>query len=88
MQTAFTQKFKKQVDSCKDKRIRKKLFSVIDEIASSESLLNVKNIKKLKGSKNCYRIRVGDFRIGIIIDQETVIFAVFDHRTDIYKYFP
>jgi len=88
MQTAFTQKFKKQVDSCKDKHIRKKLLSVIDEIASAENLLYVKHIKKLKGSKSCYRVRVGDFRIGLTIDQETVVFAAFDHRSDIYKYFP
>ena len=88
MQTAFTQKFKKQVDSCKDTRIRKKLLSVIGEVASAKNLSDLKSIKKLKGAKNCYRIRIGDFRIGIMLDQETVIFAAFDHRADIYKYFP
>jgi len=88
VQTAFTQKFKKQVDSCKDKRIRKKLLLVFEEVASAKNLSAVKSIKKLQGAKNCYRIRIGDFRIGIMLDQETVIFAAFDHRADIYKYFP
>ena len=26
--------------------------------------------------------------IGIIIKEKTVVFAAFDHRSDIYKYFP
>lgn len=46
------------------------------------------NLKKLSGYKNSYRIGLGSYRIGIVIDDKTVIFAAFDHRSDIYKYFP
>lgn len=88
MHIAFTQKFKKQVESCKDKLVRKKLISLIDEVAAADSLSSMRSIKKLKGSKNCYRLRVGDYRIGLILDQKTLIFAAFDHRANIYKYFP
>jgi mRNA interferase RelE/StbE len=88
VQTAFTHKFKKQVDSCKDVRIRKKLLSVIDEADAAESLFTIKSIKKMKGASNSFRIRIGDYRVGIVLDKETIIFATFDHRNNIYKYFP
>jgi len=88
VQTAFTQKFKKQVDSCKDMRIRKKLLSIIEEVSAAETLSSVKNVKKLKGAHHSFRIKAGDYRVGILLDKNTIIFASFDHRSDIYKYFP
>ncbi|MEH1829111.1 MAG: type II toxin-antitoxin system RelE/ParE family toxin [Nostoc sp.] len=45
------------------------------------------NLKKLQGYENAYRIRVGDYRIGIIFDGETVLFQRVLHRKDIYRYF-
>jgi mRNA interferase RelE/StbE len=88
VQTAFTHKFKKQVDSCKDLRIRKKLLSVIEEADAAESLSTIKNVKKMKGVSSSFQIRIGDYRVGIVLDKETIIFASFDHRNNIYKYFP
>ncbi|MCF8308850.1 MAG: type II toxin-antitoxin system RelE/ParE family toxin [Bacteroidales bacterium] len=46
------------------------------------------NLKKLKGYKDYYRIRLSDYRIGIQIKDDTVFFVVFGHRKDIYKKFP
>jgi len=46
------------------------------------------NLKKLKGFKTAYRIRVGDYRIGLFISNDTVEFARVVHQKDIYKVFP
>ena len=88
MQIEFTRKFQKQIDSCTDKRIKLKIAEIIREIIRTESMIGFNNLKKLAGYKNSYRIRLGQYRIGITIDKETVIFAAFDHRSAIYKYFP
>jgi mRNA-degrading endonuclease RelE of RelBE toxin-antitoxin system len=37
---------------------------------------------------NAYRIRIGDYRLGIIFDGETLIFERVLHRKGIYRYFP
>ena len=42
----------------------------------------------MKGFKNFYRIRVGDYRIGISLERGVVTFLAFAHRKDIYKKFP
>jgi mRNA-degrading endonuclease RelE of RelBE toxin-antitoxin system len=42
----------------------------------------------LVGFTTAYRIRIGDYRIGIFFKEDTVIFARILHRKDIYKLFP
>jgi mRNA interferase RelE/StbE len=88
MQIEITRKFRKQVDDCKDQRIRSKILSIIENVISADKMNDFHNLKKLTGHKNSYRIRLGTYRVGIIIEGNTVIFAAFDHRSDIYKYFP
>jgi mRNA interferase RelE/StbE len=88
MQIELTRKFQKQVENCKDKHIRSKVLDIIQVVIASESLNEFVNLKKLTGFKNKYRIRIGNYRIGIVLEDKTVIFAAFDHRSDIYKYFP
>jgi len=53
-----------------------------------QSLRDIRNLKKLKGYKNLFRIKIGDFRIGIFIENDTVEFARVVHHKDIYKLFP
>ena len=40
------------------------------------------------GNENYYRFRVGDYRIGIVIEEDTVVFVRCLHRREIYRYFP
>lgn len=44
----------------------------------------------MKGYKDKYKIRVGDYRIGLTLDQETqtILFQRVAHRSEIYKIFP
>ena len=46
------------------------------------------DIIKMKGSKNAYRMRVGEFRIGFYLDGDTVTLGRFANRKDIYRLFP
>jgi mRNA interferase RelE/StbE len=66
------------------KRIREK----IDEVERAQSLSEISKLKKLSGHAAYYRIRVGDYRLGITAAEDTVVFVRFLNRKDIYKYFP
>jgi mRNA interferase RelE/StbE len=59
-----------------------------DEIERFESIEQIPTLKKLRGFRNAYRIRTGDYRIGFLFDGQTVIFARVLHRKDIYRFFP
>lgn len=80
--------FEKDTDKIKDKKILNKIADVIEKVRAADDIISIRNIKKLRGSNKFYRIRAGDFRIGIIIDNGIVEFIRCLHRKDIYKYFP
>jgi mRNA interferase RelE/StbE len=84
----LTHKFQKQVISCSDPRIKSRIYDIIQQVEACDNMNGFPNLKKLAGYKNVYRIRLRNYRIGILIDIKTVTFAAFDHRSDIYKYFP
>ena len=88
MQIEITKKFRKQVDKINDQKIRSKLYIVIQEIEKADQLPEIQHLKKIKGHQSYYRIRMGDYRIGISYEKQKIILAAFDHRSDIYKYFP
>jgi mRNA interferase RelE/StbE len=61
---------------------------VFEEVESSKSLEETGLFIKLKGYKNFYRARFGEYRIGVRYSNGKVIFERVLHRKDIYKYFP
>jgi mRNA interferase RelE/StbE len=61
---------------------------VFEEIQSLNALNEIPNLKKLKGFPDYYRIRFGNYRVGVRIEEETIIFERVMHRKDIYRYYP
>ena len=49
---------------------------------------DVPGVKKLSGFNDAFRIRSGNYRIGVFVDGKVVQFARVAHRKDIYKLFP
>ena len=88
MKTYFEESFEKDLRKVKDKSSWKKIKEAINGVKSSKNLREIKGLEKLKGYKTFYRIKAGDYRIGIEIVKDKVIFTRFLHRKDIYKYFP
>jgi mRNA interferase RelE/StbE len=80
----FEKDFKRNRDAALEQRVR----SAIHDIQNAESLSEATQMKQLAGYQNCFRIRVGDYRIGLYLDGDTVVFARFLHRKEIYRYFP
>jgi mRNA interferase RelE/StbE len=48
------------------------------------------NLKKLKGASDKYRLRFGNYRVGITIDKKAreILFERAAHRSAFYKLFP
>ena len=69
---------------------RERIESLIfEEIPELDSISGVRDIKKMRGYKDYYRIRVGAYRIGCKLEVENrIIFYRVKSRDDIYKVFP
>jgi len=85
---AFKDSFTKDLRGVKDKGLLKRAKELIESFEKANSLSEINNLKKLKGGGNYYRLRVGDYRIGIALTDDTAIFVRFLNRKDIYKHFP
>ena len=85
----FDKSFSKSLDRIKDSTILRRIETTLLKLEEAESLQDLKNLKKLSGFKNYYRIRLGNYRIGIEqIDKRTIRLIIIAHRKDIYKKFP
>lgn len=88
MLSLFRESFSKDLSTINDSKVLSRIERIILEVESAKSISEINNIKKLKGAKTAFRIRVGDYRIGLFIKGEVTEFIRVLHRKDIYKYFP
>jgi len=88
MELEFRDSFLKDVKHIKQAAVMKKITAVIVESRKATSLLDLKNVKKLEGTNDYYRIRIGDYRIGVKLQDKKLIFLRCLNRKDIYRYFP
>ena len=89
MKIKIEKSFAKDVDKINDRKILQRLNGLISEIEESESIDDLSSLKKIKGFKTYYRIRIGDYRLGLeVISSKTICFIRFLHRKEIYRYFP
>jgi len=88
MNVEFSKNFEKQIDHIRDSKLKNEIAGIVRLVIKAESLEQIPNIKKLKGFKSAYRIRSGDYRIGIIFQAGTVYFMAFANRKEIYRIFP
>ncbi len=88
MRAEFLDKFNRDLDKINLKNVKISIEKIILRVESAETLSQIPNVKKLSGYKSAYRIRLGDYRIGVFIEGNVVIFARIVHRKEIYNVFP
>lgn len=84
----FDESFYKSLKKIKDKNLLIKVQEIILGIESAISITDIPSCKKLVGFKSYYRIRIGDYRLGLESTNESVKLITILHRKDIYKKFP
>ena len=88
MNIQFRGSFFKDLRSINNKNLLDRIRKTIEFIEKAQKLPDIANLKKLKGRSIYYRIRVGEYRIGLTIENDTVAFIRCLNRKEIYRYFP
>lgn len=88
MNLEFKKSFEKDLLKILDPDLLPRIQEAIFLVEQAEQLSEISNLKKLKGSTDYYRMRVGDYRIGIKVNDGVVSFVRILHRKEIYRYFP
>ncbi len=87
MHVEFLDKFRKDLDKISSDVTRQSVRRLILRVESARSLREIPQLKKLSGFKSAYRVRLGEYRVGLFIEGDHVQFARIAHRKDIYKMF-
>ena len=88
MKLYYEKSFLKDIEKLNDKNIATKLKAKLIELEEFDDLASVPNIKKLKGHRVYYRLKIGDYRLGFSYEEGEINIIRFLHRKDIYKLFP
>lgn len=88
MDVLYESSFARDLKRVKDKQLLKQVQDVLEQVKAANNLGDIVNLKKLQGFESYYRLRLGDYRIGIEVEEQTVIFVTFLHRKEIYRRFP
>ena len=88
MTPEFRTSFTRDLRRVRDRSLFKRVQETIEGVEAAGSILEIRNLKKLRTEGRYYRIRLGDYRIGLIVEGDTVVFVRLLHRSEIYRYFP
>lgn len=88
MNTAFRESFDADLAAITDRAVLARIRKVIEQVEAARTFQQIPNLKRLEASGKCYRIRVGDYRIGFVFEEGAVTFVRCLNRKEIYRYFP
>lgn len=85
----FDKSFYRTLIKLKNVTVLKKVEHTITKLEAAQSLNDVLEVSKLTGYKKYYKIRLGDYRIGLEkINSTKIRLIIIANRKDIYKIFP
>jgi len=88
MQVVTTRQFDKDVEKELSKKLQLQLADIIEQIQQAGHLMEISNMMKSQGYKTAYRIRLGDYRIGFLYENNIIKLSRVMNRKEIYRYFP
>ena len=88
MEIRFRSSFNRELRRIRDPNLRRRVERAIEDVKTAPTVSEIPGIRRLSASGNLYRIRVGDYRIGVEVEDNVVILVRFGHRREIYRSFP
>ena len=89
MKLLYGKRFSKDLDAIRhEAKVKKKLLELIEQFKETDSLANLKGVRKIEGYQNYFRIKVGNYRLGIKLTKKRIELIRFLHRKEIYRRFP
>jgi mRNA interferase RelE/StbE len=89
MKIRYTKRFSRDLDEIQHQvQVKKRLLSIIEKMKAIEEITELGDVKKIEGYTDYYRVRLGDYRLGLKLAENSIEMIRFLHRKDIYRRFP
>ncbi len=88
MNLGFAKTFEDDLEAVTDVRLLARLERLLDSIRAARRLADIPSLKPLAGGHGCFRVRLGDYRLGLRREADKVVCVRFLHRREVYRHFP
>lgn len=88
MNVEYHKSFERDLRRVRDRNLLNRVKATLHDLEDSESLEALSNIKAMKGHPEYFRVRIGDYRLGLKRIDDGVRIIRFLSRGDIYRKFP
>ena len=88
MKVEFTPRFRRDLRRQRNPEIRRRVEQAILDLEAAPSLAAVSGAARLRAPGLFYRVRIGNYRIGLTVEGDTLVLIRFLHRRDMYRVFP
>jgi mRNA interferase RelE/StbE len=88
MNVRFKASFTADLRALKDKSLLERVKALIAKVECAENLSGIPNLKRLRGGSAYYRVRLADYRVGLAVEEDAIVFVRVLHRREVYRYFP
>jgi mRNA interferase RelE/StbE len=88
VRASFRKSFLRDLKKVGDRRVLAQVEGAILAVEAAGGLGDLSEIKKMSGGEGYYRLRVGDYRLGLAVEGDSVAFVRVLHRKEIYRHFP
>ena len=88
MEIRYHNQFHRDLRRIGNPSLAAQLEQVIEELKAASTIRDVRGVSRMTTRGEHYRIRIGEYRLGITMDGQTAILRRFLPRGEIYRRFP
>lgn len=67
MKVEFNTSFVKDLERVRDASLGNRIRETIEQVERAPTLQELENVKKLRDAERYYRIRIGEYRLGLVL---------------------
>ena len=88
MKITYRKRFLKDLSLIHSKQRKRIEHFAFEQFPEGNTIYSTGKLERLKGYQGYFKVRFGDYRIGIKIIGDDVVFERVLHRKDIYRHYP
>ena len=88
MEIRYGAGFNRDLARIRNPDLSRRIERIIEDLKAASTITEVRGVRRITGAEHHYRIRIGDYRLGVSVEGDAVTLLRFAHRSEIYRVFP
>ena len=88
MEIRYHPRFDRDTRRIRSRDLSSRLERTIAELKAASNIKEISGVQPIAGWEDLYRIRIGDYRLGLELVDNSAVLLRFGHRREFYRGFP